>query len=487
MFYIETKRNRYMKKLLLTLLFIVNLLLAFKTDAQIRLPSIISDNMVLQQNSEATLWGWSGASERFVIIASWKEEVDTVQASNIGKWKAKIKTPSAGGPYTITLKGMSRFRPSPSIVLENIMIGEVWLLSGQSNMAMSNNNQIKEILPNSTNNNMRFFHVDERASEHPQDYATGEWVACNEETLKSFSAAGYFFGKKIQEDLGNIPIGLIQSTWSGTPIELWEPESVIDSDPIMKKAASEIVVKTHRPHQPGYLYNAMIYPISNYSIKGALWYQGESNTPRAYAYENMLNGMIGAWREAFQNNFPFYYVQIAPWKYETSLYEGALLQEAQSKSLSYPKTGMVVITDLVDDVTNLHPQNKKTVGERLAILALADTYGKDIPVYTSPRLKTMEVTKGKVNLFFDNAPNGFITKNGGKPTEFMIAGSDKKFLPADVKLEKDRIIVSNKNIKEPIAVRFSFRNEGMSNLLSKEGFPMVPFRTDTWDVSETTE
>ncbi|OYX27859.1 MAG: sialate O-acetylesterase [Flavobacteriales bacterium 32-35-8] len=456
--------------------FIVILLCAFKAEAIIRLPPILSSNMVLQQNSKATLWGWADASERFIIISSWKTEADTIVAANTGKWKAKIDTPKAGGPYTITLKGRRN-----TIVLENILIGEVWILSGQSNMEMSNNQQIKDILPTSANTNIRFFTVDKKASEYPQDHAEGEWVSCNEETLKRFSATGYFFGKKLHDDL-NVPIGLIQSAWSGTPIELWEPESVINSDPIMKKAASEIVVKTHRPHQPGYLYNAMIYPISNYTIAGALWYQGESNTPRAYAYEKMLNGMIGSWREAFQNDFPFYYVQIAPWKYDTSLYEGALLQEAQSKSLSYPKTGMVVITDLVDDVTNLHPQNKKDVGERLALLALAETYGKNIPVYKSPVLKNMEIDKGKVNLYFSDAPNGFITKDGGKPTEFMIAGSDKTFLPADVKLEKGRIIVSNKNIKEPVAVRFSFSNTGMSNVLNKEGFPIVPFRTDTWEV-----
>lgn len=470
-----------MKKLFLIGSLIFNLFFTSKTVAIIRLPPIISSGMVLQQNSEANLWGWAGASERFIIISSWKEEADTVQASNIGKWKKSIKTPSAGGPYTITLKSMSRFGGGNSIVLEDIMIGEVWILSGQSNMEMSNNQQIKDILPTSANNNIRFFTVDKKASEYPQDHADGEWVSCDEETLKRFSAAGYFFGKKIHDEL-NVPIGLIQSAWSGTPIELWEPASVIESDPIMKKAASEIVIKTHRPHQPGYLYNAMIYPISNYTIAGALWYQGESNTPRAYAYEKMLNSMIGSWREAFQNDFPFYYVQIAPWKYETSLYEGALLQEAQSKSLSYPKTGMVVITDLVDDVTNLHPQNKKDVGERLALLALVETYGKNIPVYKSPLLKNMAIDKGKVSLYFNDAPNGFITKDGSKPTEFMIAGSDKKFLPADVKLEKDRIIVSNKNIKEPKAVRFSFSNTGMSNVLSKEGFPIVPFRTDTWEV-----
>src|SRR5690606_35651855 len=288
---------------------------------------------------------------------------------------------------------------------------------------------------------------------------------------------------KLHDEL-NVPIGLIQSAWSGTPIELWEPESVIDSDPIMKKAASEIIVKTHRPHQPGYLYNAMIYPISNYTISGAIWYQGESNTPRAYAYEKMLSGMIGAWREAFQKDFPFYYVQLAPWTHETP-YEGALLMEAQTKTLSYPNTGMVVITDLVDDVTNLHPRNKLDVGLRLASLALAETYKKDIPVYKSPLLKNMSINKQKINLYFDQAPNGFVVKNNEKPTEFLIAGSDKKFLPADVKIEKDKIIVSNKNIKDPVAVRFSFSNTGMSNVFSKEGFPITPFRTDIWDVNQT--
>src|SRR5690606_7340294 len=163
-------------------------------------------------------------------------------------------------------------------------------------------------------------------------------------------------------------------------------------------------------------------------------------------------------------------------------YEGALLMEAQTNALSYPNTGMVVITDLVDDVTNLHPKNKLDVGLRLASLALAETYNKDIPVYKSPILKNMSINKQKVNLYFDHAPNGFMVKNNEKPTEFFIAGSDKNFLPADVKIEKDRIVVSHKNIKEPVAVRFSFSNTGMSNVLSKEGFPITPFRTDNWDV-----
>jgi sialate O-acetylesterase len=433
--------------------------------------------MVLQQNAQAILWGWAGASERFIIISSWKTNVDSVTAFNSGKWKAKIKTPSAGGPYTITIKGRWN-----TIELTDILIGEVWICSGQSNMEMSNTQQIRDELPSSANDRIRFFTVAKATSEYPQDHADGQWVSCNEENLRRFSAVGYFYGKKLNEHL-NVPIGLIQSAWAGTPVELWEPAEVIESDPIMKEAATKIRDVTYRPNKPGLIYNAMIYPISNYSISGVIWYQGEGNTTRAYAYEKMFTGMIGAWRKQFDQDFPFYYVQIAPYPYE-STFEAALLMEQQTHSLSYPKTGMVVITDLVDDVNNLHPQNKRDVGLRLANLALGETYKQNIPVpaYKNPAFKKMEINNNKVSLYFDHAPNGFIIKGDGKATEFLIAGSDQNFLPADVRLEKDRIVVSNKQVKNPVAVRFSFSNTGMSNVFNKEGLPIIPFRTDTWEV-----
>src|SRR6478609_7064809 len=455
-----------MKKLVLFLTFLLVMSSAVKLFAVVRLPPIISSNMVLQQNSQATLWGWSDPSERFTIISSWKTKIDTVIAPNSGKWKTKITTPAAGGPFTITIKSRSN-----TIVLENILIGEVWLCSGQSNMEMSNNQQIKDELPNSKNDNIRFFTVAKKTSTYPQDHADGQWVSCDEETLRRFSAAGYFFGKKLNTDL-NVPIGLIQSAWSGTPVELWEPSEVIDSDPVITEAATKIRDVTYRPNKPGLIYNAMIYPISNYTIAGTIWYQGEGNTPRAYAYEKMFTGMIGAWRKQFEQDFPFYYVQIAPYaSYETP-YEAALLMEQQTRSLSYPKTGMVVITDLVDNIKSQHPLDKLTVGLRLANLALADTYKKNIPVavYLNPKYKRMEVSKGKINLYFDNAPNGFMVKGNEKqPTEFLIAGSDQNFLTADVEIKKDRIVVSNKQIPDPVAVRFSFSNIGMSNVFNKEG------------------
>lgn len=445
--------------------------------AIIRLPPVMGSNMVLQQNSKATLWGWSDASERFTITCSWKSSVDSVIALNSGKWKAKITTPAAGGPYTITIKG--RFN---TIVLENILIGEVWVCSGQSNMEMSNTQQIRDELPTCKNDNIRFFTVAKATSEFPQEFADGKWVSCNEETLRRFSAVGYFFGKKLNQDL-NVPIGLIQSAWSGTPVELWEPDDVIQADPVMKEAATKIRDVTYRPNKPALIFNAMIYPISNYTIAGTIWYQGEGNTARAYAYQKMFTGMIGAWRKQFDNDFPFYYVQIAPYTYENT-YEAALLMEQQTRSLSYPKTGMVVITDLVDNIKSQHPINKLDVGLRLAHLALSETYKKNIPIpfYKSPMFKRMEISKGKINLFFENAPAGFKIKGEGAPTEFLIAGSDQKFLPADVKLEKDRIVVSNKQIPNPAAVRFSFSNTGMSNVFNKEGLPITPFRTDDWEI-----
>lgn len=434
--------------------------------------------MVLQQNSKATLWGWADPSERFTIACSWKTTLDSVTAFNSGKWQAKISTPKAGGPFTIAIKGRVN-----TIVLENILIGEVWLCSGQSNMEMSNTQQIKDELPNCKNDNIRFFTVAKTTAEFPQDYADGKWVSCNEETLRRFSAAGYFFGKKLHTEL-NVPIALIQSAWAGTPVELWEPNEVLESDPAMKEAATKIKDVTYRPNKPGLIYNAMIYPISNYTIAGTIWYQGEGNTVRAATYQKMFTGMIGAWRKQFEQDFPFYYVQIAPYTYENT-YEAALLMEQQTRSLSYPKTGQVVITDLVDNIKSQHPLDKLTVGLRLANMALAETYQKNIPapVYKSPVYKSLEISKGNINVYFDNAPNGFMLKgNETQPTEFLIAGSDQNFLPAEVKIEKNRIVVSNKQIANPVAVRFSFSNTGMSNLFNKEGLPVTPFRTDTWEV-----
>ncbi len=445
--------------------------------SNIRLPSVLSKDMVLQQQSKVMLWGWSDPGEKILVTASWNNTVDSTEVTDGAKWKIYINTPPAGGPYNITIRGNN------TIVLNNIMIGEVWICSGQSNMEWSSYQNLKQIvdeLPNSNNSNIRLFQVRKTTSAFPQDDVPGQWKVCSPESLKGFSAVGYFFGKKLQHDL-NVPIGLINASWSGTPAEVWTEAGVVNNDPELKDASHRLTPSKWWPIEPGNAYNAMIAPLTRFAIAGAIWYQGESNTGTAGSYQRLFTSMIGSWRKAWQKEFPFYYVQIAPFDYG-AIPVGALLREQQSKSLALPNTGMVVITDLVDDIKDIHPKNKLDVAIRLANWALAETYKKNAGAYKSPTYNKMEVTNGKAILFFDNAPNGFITKNG-KATEFYVAGEDREFAPAEVKVEGDRIIVFNKKIKKPVAVRFGFSNTAMPNLFSKEGLPVTPFRTDTWEIN----
>ena len=450
--------------------------------AGIRLPAVISSNMVLQQQSSVALWGWADPAEKIVITTSWNNRVDSVVTTSGATWKIQVNTPAAGGPYTITLKGWN------TIVLNNVMIGEVWVCSGQSNMEWSSNQNLKQIideLPNSSNNNIRFFQVSKATSEWPQDNTVGEWKVCSPESLKGFSAVGYFFGKKLEHDL-HVPIGLINASWGGTPAEVWTPAEEVNKEPALKEAAEKLQQSPWWPVAPAYTYNAMIFPVTNFAIAGSIWYQGESNTKTSSTYKKLFTSMIRAWRQAWKKDFPFYYVQIAPFTYEDKNI-GALLREQQTWALSYPNTGMVVISDLVDDVKDIHPSNKKDVAMRLANWALAETYHQNLTGYKSPIFKKMEINGDKATLLFDNAPNGFMVKGGQKATEFYIAGDDGKFLPAELKLEKDRIIVFNKQIKKPVAVRFGFSNTAMPNLFSKEGLPVGPFRTDDWEVDTSKE
>lgn len=450
---------------------------------QIRLPNIFSDNMVLQQQSDVTLWGWSSPGEKIFITTSWNNSTDSAMATGNARWKINIKTPAAGGPYTVT------FKASNTIVLNNVMLGEVWVCSGQSNMEWSSLNGLPEMdkeLPNSTNANIRLFHIPKTTSAYPQDNCAGTWKNCTPDNLKSFSAVAYYFGKKLQKEL-NVPIGLINTSWGGTPAEVWTPKEVVESDAILKEAAAKLPQTDWWPNTAGMNYNAMIAPITNFNIAGAIWYQGESNVPTAASYTKLMNAMIDSWRKAWNKEIPFYYVEIAPFKYGEKN-TSALLREAQTKTLAHPKTGMAVITDLVEDVKDIHPRQKEGVGNRLAAWALADTYNKQGIVYKSPMYKNMEVNKNKAIVYFDNAQDGLMLKAGDKKaTEFYIAGDDKNFLPADVKIENDHIILSNKQIKSPVAVRFSFSNTGIGNIFSKSGLPVNPFRTDDWEVDKSKE
>jgi sialate O-acetylesterase len=460
----------------ITVLFF-SFLLSSPVSAQLRLPSIISSGMVLQQNDSAALWGWGNPAERILVTTSWNDRTDTAIVNNRANWKIKLKTPVAGGPYSITLKG------SRTIVLEDVLIGEVWVCSGQSNMEWNYYNGLKDVaaeLPGCFNNNIRFFQIPKTTANHPQDDVQAEWKVCDSNSLKSFSAVGYFFGKKLNKDL-NVPIGLINSSWGGTPAEVWTPEEIFDNDEGLRLSAARLQSFRWWPNHDGLCYNAMIDPITKFNIAGAIWYQGESNTVNNDTYHKLFTTMIKSWRNAWKKDFPFYYVQIAPYRYGFHNV-GALVQEAQAKAMNFPNTGMVVVTDLIDSVTNIHPSNKHDVGIRLANWALGETYKQKGIVYKHPMYKSKTTGNDKITLSFDNVPKGF-RENDNIHGFFVLDLKTEQWVPARAKIEKDKIVVWAENAI-PAQVRYAFGNTIIGNVFSKEGLPLCPFRTDDYDVDQ---
>ncbi|MDY7393985.1 sialate O-acetylesterase [Aureibaculum sp. 2210JD6-5] len=446
--------------------------------AEIWLPSILSDNMVLQQQSEVTIWGWTtSSSETISVYGSWDNKKFTTKA-NQGVWSLKLPTPKSGSIYSLTIEGHE------TIVINNVLIGEVWLASGQSNMQWSANSGIenaKEEIKNADYPEIRFFQVLRHKSTYPQDQTLGKWMVCTPETMQNFSAVAYFFGRKLHQDL-SVPVGLINSSWGGTPVETWIDKDLIKKDSELSKAAKKIGDNPYRPKDPGVAYNAMIHPILNFNIAGVIWYQGESNRQNVPSYYESFPLLIDSWRKAFNKDFPFYFVQIAPFKYDNiNGVDAAIVRDAQLKTmLTVPKTGMVVTND-IGNLENIHPINKQDVGKRLALWALAKDYGKTGLVYSGPVYKSMETKKRKIILNFDHADKG-LTKKGKSLTEFYIAGEDQKFYPAKAKIVGNTVVVSAREVKEPKAVRFAFTNGALPNLFNKEGLPASAFRTDNWEI-----
>lgn len=452
------------------------LITSFSAKADIKLPAIIGDHMVLQQNSNCKLWGWSNPSEKISINASWDNTPIIDSADGNGKWMVTIKTPKAGGPYTISFKGDNL------ITLNDVVTGEVWDCSGQSNMEMSDSwgNQLYgDEFAQANNQSIRFFHIPKLTAEYPQEDTKAHWVVCNPADAKKFSMAGYFFGKQLQQTL-HVPVGLISANWGGTPAETWTPKDSVVSNPVLKEASDKLQTTAWWPNKPAYAFNAMIYPITNYNIAGVIWYQGESNVGTSATYNKLFTTMINSWRSLWKKDFPFYYVQIAPFEGYGKTNNGSILREQQTKTLSVPNTGMIVVSDIVADVKDIHPKDKKDVGLRLANLALTKTYGVTGLPYLYPMYKSMTVEKNKVRIRFDNADNGLMAK-GNTIHGFYIAGADKVFVPAQAKIDGNTVIVSDKTVKEPVAVRFGFVSASMPNLFSKEGLPVNLFRTDDWD------
>ena len=644
-------------KSVLKKLFIIAIIfcMSLSARADIRLPKIAGDGMVLQQQQSVNFWGWADPGEKISIDASWGQNASTA-TDDTGKWITKIDTPKAGGPYTVKINGKN------SIELKNVLIGEVWICSGQSNMEFHmswlNSDRIRADVQKSSNPGLKLFTVTKAISKTPEYDVEGQWLDCKPETANEFSATALYFGQKLQKELG-IPVGLISTNWGGTVSEAWtsretlakypefkfalkyleNPEKAINDfkttidkytskwyeqveeiDPgtqmqwyaegynssswktfdapnlwkdmelsgvdgsvwfrkeftldskwngkaatlrlamvddldttwingkligttngwnlpreyqvpanILKPGKNVIAVRiidyqgdggihgdkndlflqcdiinskvslagpwkykasysqklpqfqtldtNFHANTPTALYNAMIHPLLNYRIAGAIWYQGESNKDRAIQYRSIFPAMIKDWRHKWdQGDFPFYFVQIAPYKYE---YEGnsQLLREAQLMSMSVPNTGMAVTLD-IGEYDDIHPKNKHDVGDRLARWALAKDYGKDV-AYCGPIYREKKIEGNKIRLYFDYAENGLKAAEGGLK-DFMIAGNGNSFAPAEAVIDGNTVVVYSPYVHNPEHVRYGWRDWVMGTLFNSEGLPASSFRTDNY-------
>ncbi len=460
------------------LLLFILMLSSFVTFSKVELPHIFNNNMVLKQKTKANLWGKATPLSTVKIITSWNNKTYNTTAAQDGKWKVPVTTPSAGGPFAITFDDGEKTR------LNNIMIGEVWVCSGQSNMAKALKGSADqpilnsaEIIAKSANNNLRLFTVKLELSKQVKEDVNGEWFISSPATTPDFSAVAFQFGQMLQQYL-KVPVGLIVTSWGGTPIRSWMGDSFDGFAQMYPAEKGEATSKSAKV-----LYNAMIAPLIPYTISGFLWYQGEGDRMSPELYEKMMPAMVKEWRTKWgQGDLGFYYAEIAPWLYTGDRVENQApyLREAQFKALqNMGNAAMAVTADIGSDKT-IHPPDKTTVAERLLKCALVKTYGVKHIMYEGPVYKSMKIQRQKIILTFNNTGSGLIMKEQGSEN-FEVAGADKIFHKADAKITGKTIEVISSDVNAPVAVRYAFKNFMQGNLYNKEGLPAVPFRTDNWE------
>jgi sialate O-acetylesterase len=441
-----------------------------QAQAEVKLPKVIGSHMVLQRERPLPIWGWADPDEEVTVRLD--DATATAKADAQGNWKVVLPAMKADGKaHSMAVSGKNK------IELDDILIGDVWIGSGQSNMEFSLAGSIggKEAIAAANRPQIRLLHVEKvqapqpardivvvgggkRKKNEPTPAAgTGPaWRVCAPQAVPGFSAVLYYFGQRLHKDL-DVPVGLINSSWGGSPIEAWIASGA----------------------KNGGMYNAMIAPLEPLAIRGAIWYQGEANVGIGMKYRDKMQSLIDGWRKAWGYDFPFYFVQIAPW---SGYKPGSLppLWEAQVASLEIPGTGMAVTTDLVENIKDIHPRNKFDVGNRLALWALAKEYGKKDLVYSGPLYKAMKVEDGKIRLTFAHVVGGLKSRDGKPLSEFEIAGADGKFIPAEAAIDGDTVVVEAKEVVAPTQVRFGWRNVANPNLVNKEGLPASPFQTNGW-------
>lgn len=481
------------------LLLVVSITQVVTAGAKVELPSVMGNNMVLQRDTEVNIWGKAKPGTQVTVIPEWNGMVYRTRADKDGRWIVKIATGNAGGPYTLTISD------GEPVVLENVLLGEVWICGGQSNMEMQvhgfmhqpTKGGVEAILDAPNHPEMRFFTVGRSISDTPEDDCSGEWLESTPEAVADFSACGYFFGHLLNQMLG-VPIGLITANWGGTAAEPWMDVNVFNSLAGIDKDSSLKRVESRPKQKPGVLYNGMIHPIENHTAKGFIWYQGENNRGLHDDYVTILSALIGDWRRKWgDDDMPFYMVQLAPYGYEgAEKMSLPMMIEAQYKIADLvPNVAIAATTDIGNPI-GIHPSHKREVGERLAFLALTRDYGmKGLPL-PAPTYKSMSVDGNKVTLEFNNLAynkdwwegntfhsyqdDGYI-----RPKGFEVAGEDRVFYPATGSFGhgNNTIEVYSDSVPHPVAVRYYFHNYvPEANVKTCLGQPLVPFRTDSWPV-----
>ena len=468
-----------MKKIFLLL---ATIMVVMGIKAKVTLPKIFSDGMVMQRETNANLWGEAKASSNVKITTSWDNKSYVVRSDSNGKWKTSVKTPKAGGPFSIT------FSDGEKLTINNILIGEVWICSGQSNMEMPMkgyknqpvDNAVEDIL-HSKDSNLRLFTVKRNSKFKPVDDVTGNWNEANPASVRNFSATAYYFGRELRRSL-DVPVGLIVAAWGGSACEAWMTADWLKAFPDAKIPASEEDIKS-KNRTPTVLYNGMLHPLIGFSMRGIIWYQGEDNVTRYSTYADMLTTMIGGWRSVWkQGDFPFYFCQIAPYDYKLINYtvNSAFLREQQSKAeLMNQNCGMAVLMDVGMDF-GIHPRKKYQAGMRLALLALDKTYGVEGLTSESAYYDKMEIKGDTAVISFKRADMWIYGAKGYKSDLFEIAGEDRIFHPAKAWIERSKVYVKCDSVKTPVAVRYAFKDWADGDLFC-DGLPISSFRTDNWD------
>lgn len=473
-------------------------LFALWADAEIKLPKVIGSNMVLQRDLPVPIWGWGEAGEK--VTVSFAGQSKSAIVDQQGNWIIRLEKLKANAyPSDLVVEGSNR------IELENILVGEVWICSGQSNMEWKVSqcaNPEKEI---TTANypNIRLFDVPGHTVHRiPQRMGNGKWQVCSPESVASFSAAGYYFGRRLHRET-RVPIGLIGSNWGGTRIEPWTTLAGFRSIPELSNIANAVedynADTPIKPFTPTAIYNSMVHPLTPLALRGAIWYQGESNAEDGAAYYRKKHALVNGWRQAFQNpKLAFYWVQLCNFRTPGVTPGGgdgwAKIREAQARALDLPDTGMAVIIELadVDNPDDIHPKNKQDVGARLAQWALHQTYGKKELVPSGPLFAEHQIKGEEIIVSFRHVGSGLMVgkKEGLSPTKeikggilkhFSIAGEDKQWHWADARIKGDRVVLSSLMVRKPVAARYAYTmNPADANLYNKEGLPAGPFRTDDW-------